>query len=315
MEAKDLEECDLYKLVYEATLQIPKGMVSTYGDIAEAIGDKAASRAVGMVLSQNPTPIVVPCHRVVYHDGEVGWYNGRGKGTEIKTKLLRDEGLRIEGGKVQNMGSVLFDDFRLRPVLKQMKELQTMSSREVSTKDSGERIERLVGLDVSYEGDEAFTAAVTLDVKSGKISTEIARGRVNFPYIPGYLSFRELPSYVKLIRPEKGTVLLVDGQGRLHPRRFGIASHLGVRTGMPSVGVAKSVLTGEVRENGNIMLDGEIMGRVVEAGRKHYYVSVGHMVSLETAESIVRRYLSTGETDVLKVAHIEATKAKRECVG
>jgi deoxyribonuclease V len=314
IESKDLEDCDLYKLVYEATSQIPKGMVSTYGDIAEALGDKVASRAIGMALSQNPTPIVVPCHRVVYKDGEVGWYNGLGKGTDIKSKLLREEGVDIANGKVQNMGSVRFKDFKLRPVLKEMRELQSRSACEVITKDEYGPIERIIGMDISYNGDEAFTAAVTLDLKSGRTEIETTRSKVNFPYIPGFLSFREIPSLIKILKIEEGTIVLVDGQGQLHPRKFGIASHLGVRTGMPTIGVAKSLLSGEALENGDIMINGERMGRVVDAGRKDYYVSVGHRVSLSTSESIVRRYLSIKGTDVLGMAHIEATNARKGVV-
>ncbi|MCE5297056.1 MAG: endonuclease V [Euryarchaeota archaeon] len=310
-EYSDLEDCDLYRHIYDATSQIPRGMVSTYGDIAEALGDKAASRAVGTTLSSNPRPIVVPCHRVVYRDGRVGWYRGLGKGNDTKTRLLREEGLEIVDGVVQNLEALRFDRFDLRPVLREMRELQSLSAAEVATKDDFDPVERIVGLDVSYEGDDAFAAAVTLDVKSGDISTRISRTKVEFPYVPGYLSFREMPSLIKLLDKENGTVVLVDGQGRLHPRRFGIASHLGVRTGLPTVGVAKSILTGQVQENGDILLDGELMGRAIVAGRRRYYVSVGHRISLGTAESIVLSYLSNTRTDVLRMAHVAATEARK----
>jgi deoxyribonuclease V len=310
-EYSDLEDCDLYRHIYDATSQIPRGKVSTYGDIAEALGDKAASRAIGTTLSSNPRPIVVPCHRVVHRDGRVGWYNGLGKGNDIKSRLLREEGLEIVDGVVQDLEAVRFDKFDLRPVLREMREMQSLSSAEVITKDDLDPVERIVGLDVSYDGDEAYAAAVTLDVKSGDVSTRISRTKVEFPYVPGYLSFREMPSLIKLLDKGKGAVVLVDGQGRLHPRRFGIASHLGVRTGLPTVGVAKSILTGQAQDNGDILLDGELMGRTVAAGRRKYYVSVGHRVALNTAESIVVTYLSNTRTDVLRMAHIAATEARK----
>ncbi|MFA5312829.1 MAG: endonuclease V [Methanomassiliicoccales archaeon] len=310
-EHDDLEDCDLYRYIYDATSQIPRGMVTTYGDIAEALGDKAASRAVGMALSSNPRPIEVPCHRVVYRDGRVGWYNGLGKGNEKKTMLLREEGLDIIDGVVQNMDVVRFRKFVLRPVLKEMRDLQSRSAPDVIAKDDHGPFTRLVGLDVSYEGDEAYAAAVTLDIDSGEVSTRISKTKVEFPYVPGYLSFREMPSLIRLLDKDEGALVLVDGQGRLHPRRFGIASHLGVRTGLPTIGVAKSLLTGKAQEGGEIILDGELMGRVVVAGRRKYYVSVGHGVSLGSAETTVRTYLSDNRTDVLRMAHAAATDARK----
>ncbi|HYF98815.1 MAG TPA: MGMT family protein [Candidatus Saccharimonadales bacterium] len=76
--------------VYEILLNIPVGMVSTYGDLAKALGNPAASRQVGKILSKNPNPIVVPCHRVVKADGKLGGY---AFGTSKKKKLLEDEGI------------------------------------------------------------------------------------------------------------------------------------------------------------------------------------------------------------------------------
>lgn len=76
--------------VYEILLNIPIGMVSTYGDLAKALGNPAASRQVGRILSKNPNPIVVPCHRVVKSDGKLGGY---AFGTSKKKKLLEDEGI------------------------------------------------------------------------------------------------------------------------------------------------------------------------------------------------------------------------------
>ena len=87
---------DLIRLIFEATAQIPTGMVSTYGDIAKALGDVRAARAVGTVLASDISrPIVVPCHRVVYGDGRTGWYAGHGKGAERKIELLGSEGVKI----------------------------------------------------------------------------------------------------------------------------------------------------------------------------------------------------------------------------
>jgi len=85
----DLESFDFDRLVYEAVSQIPRGMVSTYGDVARAMGDVKASREVGITLSRNPRPIVVPCHRIVAQDASLGGFSC---GLPMKRKLLALEG-------------------------------------------------------------------------------------------------------------------------------------------------------------------------------------------------------------------------------
>lgn len=118
------------------------------------------------------------------------------------------------------------------------------------------------------------------------------------PYIPGLLSFRELPAIVQALEqlPQAPDVVLCDGQGMAHPRRFGVACHLGVETGLPAVGVGKSRLCGQHHtpglEKGSrepLIDNGEEIGRVVRtrANVRPVYVSVGHRVSLTTAVDLV----------------------------
>jgi O-6-methylguanine DNA methyltransferase len=85
--------------VYALTSEVPKGKVTTYGAIARKMGMPNASRAVGAALRANPTPIVVPCHRVVGSDGSLMGYGGA-TGTPKKAKLLRKEGVTVDGGRV-----------------------------------------------------------------------------------------------------------------------------------------------------------------------------------------------------------------------
>jgi O-6-methylguanine DNA methyltransferase len=85
--------------VYKLTSEVPRGKVTTYGAIATKIGKPGASRAVGGALRANPTPIVVPCHRVVKQDGGLGGYGGP-TGTPRKAKLLKEEGVAVRGGRV-----------------------------------------------------------------------------------------------------------------------------------------------------------------------------------------------------------------------
>jgi deoxyribonuclease V len=121
-----------------------------------------------------------------------------------------------------------------------------------------------------------------------------------FPYVPGLLSFREAPAALEAleklsVRPD---LLLCDGQGRAHPRRFGLACHIGLLSGLPTIGVAKSRLVGEHepvdQERGSrqpLMQDDEVIGMVLRTrtGVKPLYISVGHRISLETAVDYVLR--------------------------
>lgn len=97
--------------VYVLTTQIPAGKVSTYGAIARALGQPRATRAVGNVLRLNPTPIVVPCHRVVHADGRLGGYGGAG-GAPKKAALLKAEGLPVGDGQIPDLPRHFFADFR-----------------------------------------------------------------------------------------------------------------------------------------------------------------------------------------------------------
>jgi len=89
--------------VYDLLLKIPAGKVSTYGDLARALGNPSASRAVGRILGENPNPIKVPCHRVVMSNGRVGGY---AYGTAKKRQLLENEGVSFTNGIVQNFNNV-----------------------------------------------------------------------------------------------------------------------------------------------------------------------------------------------------------------
>jgi deoxyribonuclease V len=313
MNAPDLELPDIDRLVFQATCQVPRGKVTTYGDIAKAMGDVSASRVVGSILAKNPRPIEVPCHRVVYGTGEVGWYCGMGKGADTKQGLLREEGVPMSDGKV-DLTKVGFSDFHIDPGLARLREQQERLSRRVVERDDLGRLRKVAGLDVAYRGDQAFSAMAVLDIDTGSVDIRMDRSQVRFPYIPSYLSFRELASLAPLVSSSSDTLFLVDGQGVLHPRGLGIASHMGVVLDVPTIGAAKNLLVGEVDpvDPRSIRYKGEERGRVVGEGRRKLYVSVGHRVKLDTAEEMVRRYCLEADHSPLILAHRAAERARRE---
>ncbi|WP_431041386.1 endonuclease V [Streptomyces sp. P1-3] len=155
----------------------------------------------------------------------------------------------------------------------------------------------VVGVDVAYddERDTVAAAAVALDGRTLEVLEEAtAVGRVSFPYVPGLLAFREIPTVLDALDRLTRTPDLVvcDGYGLAHPRRFGLASHLGVLTGLPTAGVAKNPFTfgftdpGARRGDWSPLLDGaEEVGRALRTrdGVKPVFVSVGHRVGLPAA--------------------------------
>jgi deoxyribonuclease V len=172
----------------------------------------------------------------------------------------------------------------------------------------------VAGLDVAYRGDTAFAAMAVLDITTGSLEVKVRRSQVRFPYIPSYLSFREMSCLLPLVEGSPDTLFLVDGQGVLHPRGLGIASHLGVVIDVPTIGAAKSLLVGTLDPDDprSIVYQGRERGRVVGEGRKRLFVSVGHRISLESAERLVAEHCIEPDHSPLLLAHRTAERAKRE---
>ncbi|MET8280235.1 deoxyribonuclease V [Micromonospora sp. NPDC005174] len=161
--------------------------------------------------------------------------------------------------------------------------------------------ETVAGLDVAYadSGDLLAAAVTVLDARTlAVVDTAVSVGRPAFPYVPGLFAFREVPALLAALNtlatiPD---LLVCDGHGVAHPRRFGLACHLGVVTGLPAIGVGKTPLVGEwdapAAERGawSALRDGgEVVGRVLRTqdGVKPVFVSVGHRMSLENATARV----------------------------
>ena len=159
------------------------------------------------------------------------------------------------------------------------------------------RPERIAGVEVGIEEQGAITRAAVAVMSFPDlrlVDQGIARLPTRFPYVPGLLSFREIPAILKAMEQlvQRPGFLLCDGQGMAHPRRFGLACHLGLLTGIPSIGVAKSRLVGTHQEPGPnkgdwapLMDRGELIGAVLRTRRgvKPLYISIGHKIDLETA--------------------------------
>jgi len=311
---------DFRENFYSLVAQIPKGRVSTYGLLAEALGDKIASRAVGKMLNQNPYAPRVPCHRVVRSDGTLG---GFARGKDEKEDLLKKENVMIKEGKVKNFEEILFTDFDSNLPLKKLRQFQLRVKESISLKDSKKNFDRVAGVDVSYSYPKAY-GALSLWKDQEEIELCTAKCEIKFPYIPTYLAFRELPLLLKLLDKinMEIDIVMVDGNGILHPQGVGLASHLGVETGMPTIGVAKSKLCGRVVDDVNqnnrvseVRKNGKLIGHAVLEGNRAknpIYVSPGHHVSHSQAVDMVRRYCKYKVPEPIRKAHMEAKKRRKK---
>ncbi len=172
----------------------------------------------------------------------------------------------------------------------------------------------LCGIDAAYEGDTAFVAASIWDMTNMEaIENSTLVDRVSTKYVPGFLGFREGSCLVKIAKRIRCRldVFLIDGQGVAHPRKFGLACHVGLALDKPTIGVAKSRLYGTPDDSRLLNPDGELIGRILTQHNRKFYVSVGHRISLETASDLVEKSFVNGHPSPLRQAHIESIRAKK----
>ena len=174
-------------------------------------------------------------------------------------------------------------------------QIQNQLRSQIIDEDDLYEIQFVAGMDIGFKGNLARSSIVVLRYSDLEpVDLAVAEATVSFPYVPGLLSFRETPLLLeaaKKLRTEPD-LIIADGHGLAHPRRFGIACHLGLILDKPAIGCAKSRLCGTYNEPGNgkgasehIHDKGEIIGAVLRSRSNVnvVYVSVGHRVSLKTA--------------------------------
>ena len=176
-------------------------------------------------------------------------------------------------------------------------ELQLRFSQKVVTKDCTNKIRKVCGVDVSYNNETARASAVVMDaVTLDVLEHTTLETKVKTPYVPGFLMLRESKPILSVLKSLKNNfdLLIVDGNGQLHPRKCGIASYLGIILNKPTIGVAKSLLCGNIKNN-SIELNGKILGKVIENKKgKKIYVSVGNKISLRNAVEIIKSLIKEG---------------------
>ena len=207
---------------------------------------------------------------------------------------------------------------------------QALRGRLVLSPPPGFAPTLVAGADISMDrgSDVGYAGLAVLDAAAlATVATAVAVAPLTFPYVPGFLSFRELPplaaAWARLAR--RPDVVIFDGQGYAHPRRFGLACHGGVLFDVPSIGCAKTILVGTHGPPGEaagstagLVHRGETVGMAVRLRDRTapVYVSAGHLMDLDTAVAIVRG-VSAGyrEPETTRRAHRLVNEARRAGAG
>ncbi len=307
---------DIEKITLELVAQIPKGRVSTFREIALALGDPIAARAVGSILAQHKEDC--PSHRVVGFDGAVT--------TDEQAKLLQAEGVPVRAGRVLSLRTVLFREFCSDRPLQKLQEIQHEIRARMQLAPDRTEYHTVGGVDLSYVGKHGVAAYVRLELDSLKVlDAQTLAQEVRFPYIPSYLAFRELPLMLALLHRLKeqnalADVTFVDGTGTLHHRQAGIASQLGVMLDTPTIGITKSLLYGEPERDLKALAPGEICSIRIEGQRagvairpsedaEPFFISPGHRIDLETAIELTLHTLKSELPEPIRHAHTASRHA------
>ena len=176
--------------------------------------------------------------------------------------------------------------------LDKLKKEQEKLAKQLEIKDSRDFSEaRIAGVFSVFSGNKIISAVVLLDENLEVLEQAYYQDKVKFPYIPGFRAYRELPSMIACIDKleEKPDIVLVNGHGIAH-ERLGLASHLSLACGIPTIGIANKLLCGEVKD-GKILLNGKVVGEEIftKEKAKPLYVSPGNLISLKTAVEIIKR--------------------------
>ncbi len=303
---------DMQAELWQLVAQIPPGSVTTYGALAEALGDRAAARWVGQVLLNDEEAARYPTHRVLRAGGELGAFCEAG-GTVEKRRRLQHEGVEVVGERV-DLAPCEFVAFEGSRPLTALRQRQEDLRKRLVLGPPSHAVTTVAGVDVSYRGGEAVAAYAVVErrpdrdafdspMADGPLWSCVARRPVRFPYISSYLAFRELPVLLDLWQEvthcgPRPDVVLVDGSGILHPRRLGVAAMFGVLIDWPTIGVTKKRLFGRrdrdvapgAGQIAAICEDGEQLGWAVwptTGSERPLYVSPGQRVDLATCRDVV----------------------------
>ncbi len=295
MEGADMEDYGIeFREELEAIISgIPEGKTATLKAVACALGDSRAARAIPGLLDEIDGPV----WRLVRSDGSV------------LDNRLGDE-VPVRDGRAY---APLMEDLGGPGILRRLREEQIAMASEVDTKDR--HFSSITGVDIGYRQGRALVALSSFDLNGGHLWDEVMEERVTFPYISTYLSYREGPPILKAMEDSGHDIeaLMIDGNGILHPEHLGLASYVGIKAGIPSIGVAKTLLCGSLQwlseRKAKVIIGGETVAWAVIGGRAKnpVYISPGNMISLESSLKVTERFMRHRVPEPTRRAHMLAS--------
>jgi len=205
--------------------------------------------------------------------------------------------------------------------LKKIEEEQENLAKELKIKDAIDfsSAEKIGAIDNSFFQNNIISVCIVVDENMEILKQEYSSEKAKFPYIPGVRAYRELPAMIEAFNKleEKPDYVFIPGQGIAH-QRLGMASHFSISTGIPTIGVANSLLTGEVKGE-YIFINGKKAGRILQEkpGSRPLYVSPGNLISIETAYELSKKFIQLPHKmpEPMHIAHKYAREIKKELFG
>jgi len=202
--------------------------------------------------------------------------------------------------------------------LKKLEKEQENLAKQLEIKDSIDFsvADRIGAIDNAFFQNKIISACVLLNPEMEILEQEYLSDKLRFPYISGFRAYRELPSMIEAFNKleEKPDVVFVSGHGITHAR-LGLASHFSLSTQVPTIGIANSLLIGEVKNN-FIMLKGKKVGKILveKPGAKPLYVSPGNLISVETAYELAKKFIRLPHKlpEPLHIAHKYSRDIRKE---
>jgi len=195
--------------------------------------------------------------------------------------------------------------------------LQKKLAPQVITKnESRKKFQKICAVDVSYKNDTAFCSAVIYDIKQ-KMVIESKNSKIQSkePYIPGLFMLKESKPIMHVLKKLKKNfdLLLIDGNGQLHPRFCGLACYMGIKYDIPAIGVAKKLLCGKIQNNSKVYHGGKLVGKQIKKNKKSIYVSVGNKINLNTATRLITELIANDYwyPEPLRIADYNSKELRR----
>jgi len=197
---------------------------------------------------------------------------------------------------------------------------QEKLSKELNIEDSIDfsHVELVAGIDSSFFENKIISGIVLTNVNDFELlENDFSKDKMRFPYIAEFRSYRELPTMVDAFDKlsERPDLVFVKGHGISHPRMMGLASHFSISTGIPTIGIAESLIAGEVKGE-NVLIGGKIVGKVFHSkkGSKPFYVSPGNLISIDTALELTKKFIKNPHKlpEPLYMAQRYAKKVRKE---